>query len=293
MDSSKSPSMASKLRAALAGGEPIIAPGVYDMLSLLVANRHGFTAHYASGYWVTASMLGLPDVGIAGYSDFITQFTRLAKASAAPLIADADTGFGSLVNLDHAVRGYQQAGIAAMQIEDQTFPKTCGHRGGAVAGSVEDMVHRITIATEARGGGEMLIIARTDARRTEGYDAAIGRLHAYADAGADVLFLEAAQDADEIARAARELPGPLMINAAHGGHTPILDPSSYAKLGAKVVIYPGGAPLAAAQAAESFYLGLTNDDANSSGSNLFNFAEISQMLGLDDAVALEKRFTKS
>lgn len=278
-----------ELRAKMAGDHIIAAPGIYDHMSLLMANETGFDAHYASGYWGTASAMGEPDVGIAGYSDFIRIFGAFAAKSKAPIIADADTGFGSIANLAHAVKGYQNAGIAAMQIEDQGFPKICGHVGQAVSVSADEMITRMKVAVEARGDGDLLIIARSDARRTEGLDSAINRLNQYADNGADILFLEAPQSLDEITEAASRVNKPLLVNAAHGGFTPILAPEEYQKLGAKFVIYPAGAPLAAAEATKNFYSRLKAGDANGEGTGHFNFQEMSRLLGMDDVTAMQER----
>jgi len=278
-----------QLRAKMAGNDIIAAPGIYDHMSLLMANDIGFDAHYASGYWGTASAMGEPDVGIAGYSDFIRIFSAFAAKSKAPVIADADTGFGSLANLAHAVKGYDAAGIAAMQIEDQGFPKICGHVGQAVSVPADEMIRRLHVAVEARSEGDILLIARTDARRSEGLESAIARLNQYAENGADILFLEAPQSLNEIAEAATRLSKPLLINSAHGGSTPVLAAAEYQKLGVKLVIYPAGAPLAAAQAARNFYTGLKAGDANGDGKGHFDFGEMSRLLGMDDVVALQKR----
>jgi 2-methylisocitrate lyase-like PEP mutase family enzyme len=233
--------------------------------------------------------MGEPDVGIAGYSDFLRTFSGFVLKSNAPVIADADTGFGSLANLAHAVKGYERVGIAAMQIEDQGFPKICGHVGQAVSVPAGDMIRRLHVAVEARGEGDILLIARTDARRTEGLDSAIARLNQYAENGADILFLEAPQGVEEIAEAAARLSKPLLVNAAHGGFTPILAPAEYQKLGAKFVIYPAGAPLAAAQAARKFYADLKAGNANSEGSGHYDFGDMSRQLGMEDVVALQDR----
>lgn len=278
-----------ELRAKMAGDQIIVAPGIYDHMSLLMANEVGFDAHYASGYWGTASAMGEPDVGIAGYSDFIRIFGAFAAKSKAPIIADADTGFGGIANLAHAVKGYQNAGIAAIQIEDQGFPKICGHVGRAVSVEADEMIARMKVAVEARGDGDILIIARSDARRTEGLDATIERLNQYAENGADILFFEAPQSLEEITEAAGRVTKPILINAAHGGFTPILSPQEYQKLGVKFVIYPAGAPLAAAQAAQNFYANLKAGDANGEGKGHFDFGEMSRLLGIDDVVALQKR----
>jgi len=283
------PSHAAQLRHMLDTQEVIVAPGIYDHMSLLLAQAAGHKALYASGYWGTASALGEADVGIAGMSDFLTVFGRFAARAEVPVIADADTGFGSLTNLRRAVQLYSQAGIAAMQIEDQPFPKICGHVARATSVPRKDMVKRVSVAVEACEEGGMLIIARTDARRSEGLEAAVDRLASYAQAGADLLFLEAPESEEEIAQAASALPKPLMINAAHGGFTPILSPSEYARLGAKLVIYPAGAPLSALRAVANFYSCLANDDANSAHEAMFDFKEISRLLGMDEIVAFQDR----
>ena len=277
------------LRERLAQPGIIAAPGIYDHISLLVAQDVGFEALYASGYWGTASSMGEPDVGIAGMADFLRTFGGFAARSKAPLIADADTGFGSIANLAHAVRGYQAAGIAGMQIEDQPCPKICGHVGRAVSVPKEEMLTRIAVALEARGDGDMLIIARTDARRSEGIDAAIERLVAYAQAGADVVFLEAPQSEEEVAQAAQALNKTLMLNAAPAAAMPVLEPAQYEALGAKIVIYPSGAPLTAAAAAESFYKALKAGRATSSGPEAYDFGAMSTLLGMDDIIALQDR----
>ncbi|QIG53625.1 isocitrate lyase/PEP mutase family protein [Altererythrobacter sp. BO-6] len=284
-----SQSAAAQLRHMLDTQDVVVAPGIYDHMSLLLAQAAGHKALYASGYWGTASALGEADVGIAGMSDFASVFGRFAARAKVPVIADADTGFGSLTNLRRAVQLYSHAGIAAMQIEDQPFPKICGHVGRATSVPSQEMVKRMQVAVEAREGGEMLIIARTDARRSEGLNSAIDRLAAYAEAGADVLFIEAPESEEEIAQAAGALAKPLMINAAHGGFTPILSPSGYAKLGARLVIYPAGAPLSALGAAAKFYAGLAADNANPSHDAMFDFKEISRLLGMEEIVAFQDR----
>lgn len=281
--------MATRLRTVLSDQEIVVAPGIYDHMSLLLALEAGHGALYASGYWGSASALGEPDVGIAGASDFLAIFSRFAAKANVPVIADADTGFGSLTNLDRAVRGYARAGIAAMQIEDQTYPKICGHVGRAKSVPVEDMVRRVKVAAEAREDADIVLIGRTDARHSEGFAAAIDRLAAYGEAGADVLFLEAPENAEEIALAARTLSKPLMLNAAHGGVTPIMSPSEYAALGVRLVIYPAGAPLSAAKAVADFYSALAADELNVAKAEMFDFAEMSRLLGMDDVVAFQNR----
>lgn len=287
MDAEAKP--ARSLKQIIAAGEIVVAPGIYDHMSLLLAKKAGFGVVYASGYWGTASALGEPDVGIAGATDFLTIFARFAEKANMPVIADADTGFGSLTNLDRAVRAYQRAGIAAIQLEDQGFPKICGHVGQAKSVASEDMDRRVRVAVEARGDGEMLIIARTDARRTEGLERAIERLQSYSKQGADILFLEGPQSADEIKAAADALDKPLLLNAAHGGVTPVLSPQEYADLGVGLVIYPAGAPLSAAAAALQFYESLARGDPNPEMDAMFDFGEMSRLLGMDDVVEFQNR----
>lgn len=282
-------SPAASLRALLESEAIVAAPGIYDHMSLLLAEAAGHKALYASGYWGTASALGEADVGIAGMSDFASIFGRFAARAKVPVIADADTGFGSLTNLRRTVQHYCRAGIAAMQIEDQPFPKICGHVGRATSVPAADMVKRMQVAVEARGDEELLIIGRTDARRSEGLDAAIDRLVAYGEAGADILFLEAPESEEEIAAAASALGKPLMINAAHGGATPVLSPSRYAELGVKLAIYPAGAPLSALQGAANFYAMLAQDEANPDPQSMFDFKDISRLLGMDEIVAFQDR----
>ena len=282
-------SPAQMLRGLLERSEIVVAPGVYDHMSLLIAKKAGFQTFYASGYWGAASALGEPDVGIAGATDFLQIFGRFAEKAGVPIIADADTGFGSLTNLDRAVRAYQRASIAAIQLEDQGFPKICGHVGRAASVPAEEMELRVEVAVEARGDGDMLIIARTDARRTEGLEAAIERLQRYSAAGADIVFLEGPQAEEEIATAANVLDKPLLLNATHGGVTPILSPARYQELGVKAVIYPGGAPLSAAHAAQNFYTNLMAGDPNAAQNDMFDFPEMSRLLGMDDVVEFQQR----
>ena len=287
MDTSLTP--AKRLRERLAKPGILVAPGVYDQVSLALASRAGFETVFASGYWNAASALGEPDVGIAGATDFLQIFGRFAAKSDTAIIADADTGFGSLTNLDRAVKAYQHAGIAAIQIEDQEFPKVCGHVGNASCVPTADMVKRVEVAVEAVGDGDMLIIARTDAHRAEGLEAAIDRSLAYGEAGADIVFLEGPRSEEEIATAASALSYPLLINAAHGGFTPVLPPHRYEELGVKVVLYPAGAPLSAAKGADDFYKGLAAGNPNTEKVDMFDFAEMSKMMGMSEVIEFQKR----
>jgi 2-methylisocitrate lyase-like PEP mutase family enzyme len=279
-----------QLRRRLEQPGIIVAPGPHDMLTLLLANRIGFEAIYASGYWVMASQLGVPDAGIAGFRDFETAFRRIAEASDAPVIADADTGFGGTVNLDYTVRGYARLGIAAIQIEDQVFPKKCGHIGARPVVSTKAMCARIQTALAARGDTGPLIIARTDARGSEGFESASLRMQAYDEAGADILMLEAPRSEAEMREFCSTFDKPTLVNAAHGGRTPILAPTRYEEIGYKVAIYPGGAAMSAMAAVNGFLQNLSQGDANPECSGMMDFEEVSKMLGFGEIDRLEREF---
>ena len=210
------------LKAALAAGKFVAAPGVFDMISTLVADRMGFEALYVTGYGTVASGLGLPDAGIATYSDMIERIGMIAAHSKTPGIADADTGDGNALNVERTIAEYERAGVAALHLEDQVFPKRCGHFEGKSVIPAEEMAAKIRAAVYARRDPDFIIIARTDARAIEGLDAAIARANLYVEAGADVIFLEAPQTVDELARIPREIHVPLLVNMVEGGKTPQL-----------------------------------------------------------------------
>ena len=212
------------LRDALAAGEFFVAPGMHDMIAAKLARRAGFEIGFASGYWLTASAYGMPDVGLATYTQMLDRVSTLVRSTdGMAIIADADTGYGGLLNVRHTMRGYQEAGVAAIQLEDQEFPKRCGHTKGKRVVPTEEMIARLTVASEAREGPDApLIIARSDARQPEGVDSMLRRLEAYAKAGADLLFPEALSDEEEMAFVAERLPIPAIVNMADGGDTKIL-----------------------------------------------------------------------
>ena len=229
----------------------IAAPGVYDMVSLRMAAAMGFDALYMTGYGTVASHLGLPDAGLASYADMVGRVEAMARMSETPLIADGDTGYGGLLNVRHAVRGYERAGAAAIQLEDQEFPKKCGHTPGRRVVSADDMVRKIAVAAEARTSADFLIIARTDARGSLGLAEAIRRARAYAEAGADMLFVESPESEAEMAEIGRELGDmPLVANMVEGGRTPMLHPERLAEIGYALAIYPVAGLLSAAAALE-------------------------------------------
>jgi 2,3-dimethylmalate lyase len=262
----------------------IAAPGVYDMVSLRMAAGMGFDALYMTGYGTVASYLGLPDAGLASYSDMVGRVELMARMTEAPLIADGDTGYGGLLNVRHTVKGYERAGAAAIQIEDQEFPKRCGHTVGRRVIPAEDMVRKIAVAIEARTSPDFLIVVRTDARSSFGLLEAIRRARIYAEAGADLLFVESPETEEEMAMIGRELGDkPLVANMVEGGRTPMLTPERLAEIGYALAIYPVSGLLSAAAALEAVYQQI-HETGSSHGSPapLYPFAKMNRLMGFEE-----------
>ena len=282
------------LGAALRAGEFVVAPGIHDMIAAVVANKIGFDFVYASGFWLTASAYGLPDAGIATYTQMLDRVSTLARTAKAGVIADADTGYGGLLNVHHTVRGYEEAGIVAIQIEDQEFPKKCGHTPFKRVVPLEDMVDKVKVACAARRDPEgMLVIARTDARQPEGFEAAVRRGLAYADAGADVVFLEALESEAEMRDACARIRKPMMANMADGGKTPIRSKTELQDIGYALAIFPSVTGLAAAAAAESALRTLkTKGTSVSADLPLFDFREFQSLIGFEDVWTFERQWAR-
>lgn len=281
------------LRAALQAGEFVYAPGIHDMITAVVSNKVGFDFVYASGYWMTASAYGLPDAGIASYTQMVDRVATLCRTVNASVIADADTGYGGLLNVHHTVRGYEEAGVVGIQIEDQEFPKKCGHTPFKRVVPIIDMVEKVKVAVEARRSTETLIIARTDARQTHGFEGAMERGFAYAEAGADIVFLEALESEDEMREACRRIGKPMMANMADGGRTPIRTAKELADIGYRFAIYPSATGLAAAKAAENALMVLKSEGtSNSPNTPLFSFSEFNSLIGFDEVWEFERRWSR-
>jgi 2-methylisocitrate lyase-like PEP mutase family enzyme len=282
------------LRAAIESAQFVTAPGIHDMIAAVVANKVGFDFVYASGFWMTASALGLPDAGIASYTQMLDRVSTLARTSNSSVIADADTGYGGLLNVQHTVRGYEEAGVVGIQIEDQEFPKKCGHTPFKRVVPIEDMVEKVKVACEARRNPrETLIIARTDARQTDGFEGAMKRGLAYAEAGADVVFLEALESEAEMREACRRIGKPMMANMADGGKTPIRSGKELAEIGYKLAIYPSATGLAAAKAVENALTVLkTEGTSNSPNLPLFSFSEFNSLIGFEEIWAFERKWAR-
>jgi 2-methylisocitrate lyase-like PEP mutase family enzyme len=280
------------LRNKLANGEFILAPGLHDMMAGVLANKVGFDVVYATGYWLTASAYGLPDAGIATYSQMVDRVATLARTVDAAVIADADTGYGGLLNVHHTVRGYEEAGATGIQIEDQEFPKKCGHTPGRRVVPTETMVAKIQVACAARRDPlNTLIIARTDARQAEGFEAAVARGQAYAAAGADVVFVESLESEEEMRDACKRIDRPLMANMSDGGNTPIRNKNQLIDIGYKLAIFPATTALAASAAIEHSLRALKDQGTSQvDGLELFNFQEFCSLIGFEEVWEFERRW---
>jgi 2-methylisocitrate lyase-like PEP mutase family enzyme len=278
------------LRGCLKKGHVLIAPGVFEMISARVADRLGFEALYMTGYGAVASHLGVPDAGLATYTEMVGRVETIARGTATPLIADGDTGYGGLLNVERTVRGYEAAGAAAIQLEDQEFPKKCGHTPGRRVIPAEDMAKKIRVAREARDSAEFLIIARTDARTALGIDEALRRGEIYARAGADVIFIESPESVEEMRRITASFEQPCLANMVEGGRTPLLSRAELIEIGYRVAIFPAAGFLASAAALEAVYRGLKDDGSTKNAETaLYPFAEMNRLMGFERVWEFDKR----
>jgi 2-methylisocitrate lyase-like PEP mutase family enzyme len=280
------------LKTALANSDFILAPGVYDLISALIADRMDFKALYVTGYGTIASYLGIPDAGIATYRDMIERIAQIVKMTKTPVIADADTGYGGLLNVRHTIRGYEDAGVSAIQIEDQEFPKKCGHTPNRRVVPMEDMVRKIAVAVDSRKSDDFLIIARTDARTGLGLDEAIRRGKAYAQAGADIIFVESPESAEEVRQIAAEIDRPLLANMVNGGRTPLVEAGELASLGYSIAIYPALGFLAHGHAVRHAYQDLKDNGVTTDAVPLYPFKDFNNLLGFEDVWSFERKFAE-
>jgi 2-methylisocitrate lyase-like PEP mutase family enzyme len=269
------------------------APGVFDMVSLRLADSFGFDALYMTGFGTVASHMGLPDAGLATYSDMVGRVKAMASMARTPLIADGDTGYGGLLNVRHTVQGYEAAGASAIQLEDQEFPKKCGHTPGRRVIPMADMVRKIQVAVDARSSKDFLIIARTDARSSLGLDEALRRAEAYAKAGADILFVESPETQEEMRQIGRSFDLPLLANMVEGGRTPVLSQAELEAIGYKLAIFPVTALLAATQAMKSVYEEFKRSGSSAATATpLMPFSELTKLMGFEEVWAFEKRYAE-
>lgn len=277
------------LRRIFAEGGFVLAPGVYDMISALIADRAGFPAIYVTGYGVSASHLGLPDAGLASYTDMLSRVAQIAEGAKTPVIADADTGYGGLLNVRHTIRGYERAGVSAIQLEDQEFPKKCGHTDGRRVIPAEEMVRKLLVAQEARESEDFLIIARTDSRTALGLDEALRRAEAYAAAGADLIFVESPESVEELKTIAARIDKPLVANMVSGGRTPVLPAKELAEIGFALAIHPGLGFLAAGEALRRGYAEL-RETGTVTRQPLHDFDAFCRAMGFEEVWAFDRRW---
>jgi 2-methylisocitrate lyase-like PEP mutase family enzyme len=281
-----------RLRELLAGGQLIPAPGVYDAMSARLVEAAGFPAVYMSGFGVTASLLGRPDIGLLGMSEMVQAARRIVSAVDVPVIADADTGYGNAINVIRTVQEYEAAGVAAMHIEDQVTPKRCGHMTGKQVVPAEEMIDKVKAAVAARQDPDLVLIARSDAAAVEGIDAAIDRALRYREAGADMLFLDALASLEDIGKAATALAGEqVLFSWGEGGVTPPTTADQLRGWGFQVVIFPVACLLASVSAMQ-LMLTRINGDGTPAGAmaGVPNLAEFFRIIGLDEVNELGKRF---
>lgn len=279
---------ATSLRSLLAGGELIVAPGVYDGISARIAASAGFEALYISGGAIARSM-GYPDIGLVTLTEMAKRIEEIREASGTlPLIADADTGYGNALNVMRTVRLYERIGVSALHLEDQVAPKRCGHYENKEIIDAAEMVGKIRAAADARQSDELMIIARTDARSVAGFDEAMERGRSYAKAGADMLFIEAPQSIAEIERIPQELDAPLLINMFEGGKTPLVHPSRLGELGYRLMIVPSDLQRAAINAMVEVAAAI-RESGNSSGQRdrMVTFAQREEIVGKAETERLQ------
>jgi 2-methylisocitrate lyase-like PEP mutase family enzyme len=292
--------MAGELKSILAKGEFIVAPGVFEMFSAKIADRMGFKALYMTGYGISASHLGLADAGLVTYRDMVERARTIAQGAKTPLIADADTGFGGLLNVRETVRGYEAAGVQAIQIEDQETPKKCGHTPNRRVVPLEDAVKRIEVAVEARRSKDFLIIARTDARTALGLDEALRRARAFAKAGADILFVEAPESEDEFKRIGEELraslsgDAKLLANMVPTGKSPVVSAEDLKKFGFSIAIYPSAGMAAACFAIEKSFSYLKEEQTlENCPVPAYDMKQLHELVGFPDVWEFERKHVET
>jgi 2-methylisocitrate lyase-like PEP mutase family enzyme len=280
----------------LVAGDFIVAPGVFEMFSAKIADRMEFKALYMTGYGISASHLGLADAGLVTYRDMVERARTIANGTSKPLIADADTGFGGLINVRETVRGYEAAGVQAIQIEDQEMPKKCGHTPNRRVLPLADALKRIEVALEARGSEDFLVIARTDARTSLGLDEAIRRGMAFAAAGADIVFVESPESEDEFRRVGEALKGKawLLANMVPTGRSPVVSAEDLKSYGFSIAIYPSAGMGPACAALDAAYRHLLQH-GSTAGSPVpaYDMQQLHTLVGFPDVWAFEQRHVEA
>ncbi|MBF9052076.1 carboxyvinyl-carboxyphosphonate phosphorylmutase [Roseobacter sp. HKCCD9010] len=281
------------LRARLKASEILVVPGVYDGLTSAIAAEAGFEALYLSGAAVAYTRLGRPDIGLISVTEMTETMSLIRDRVDLPVIVDADTGFGNALNAQRTMRFFERAGASALQVEDQTFPKRCGHLSDKSLIPMEEMTGKIAAIADARTSDETLIIARTDAIAVEGFDAALERANAYVAAGADVLFIEAPRTGDELRKVPKHFNGrvPLLVNMVEGGATPLQGAPGLEEIGYSIAIFPGGIVRALAKTAGEYYASLRANGSNRPfADRMFDFDGLNDRIGTSEMLALGQNY---
>lgn len=280
-----------RLRALLASKAIVVAPGAYDALTARLVERAGFPAVYLSGAGVSYTHLARPDLGLVTLDEMVARASAITAAVGIPVIADGDTGFGNALNVQRTVRAYEAAGLAGIQLEDQTFPKRCGHLEGKDVIGTEEMAGKIRAAVDARQDERFVIIARTDAIATHGLAEALDRLRRYAEAGADVLFADGPTTLEELRAIPPALPRPAMANMVEGGRTPMLPTAELAKLGYRLVIFPNSLVRLFAHQGAALLEGLrASGSTEEARDRMLSFEELNALLGTPELLDAGRRY---
>lgn len=278
-----------RLRRLIGHEDILVLPGVHDALGARMAEQAGFQAVVSGGYSATATLLGQPDSSQLSYTEMVGYYERLCEATTLPVFADADTGYGGTTNVARTVRGYERAGVAGLLLEDQVFPKSCGHFAGKAVIPVREYIAKLKAALDARTDPDLVIAARTDAVAVNGMDDAIERLQLAHEAGADLLFMDALETTEEMQRFIRETPGPCLASVIEGGRTPALTAAQCAELGFAAVLYAIAATYAVARALKDVYAALARDGGTASvADRLVTFSEFNEIVGLSKLRARER-----
>jgi len=281
-----------RLRDRLVSGDMLVAPGVFDGLSAKIVGQAGFEALYASGGAI-ARESGVPDLGLLTMSEVLARLAEIVRTSPVPVIADADTGYGNALNVRRAVQEFERTGVAALHLEDQLTPKRCGHYAGQEIVPAGEMVLKLRAALEARADPDVVIIARTDARSAAGFEEAVRRANLYADAGADVVFVEAPQSVEELAELPRRVRAPLLVNMFQGGKTPFVPAAALSRMGYRIMIVPSDVQRAAMFAMREAARALRLDGSTERlQERMVTFREREELVGLAAWEALEERYLK-
>ena len=281
------------LQQRLADPRPLLAPGIYDALTALVAEQAGFEALYLSGASIAYTQLGRSDVGLTTFTEVQDTLARITERVSTPVIVDADTGFGNAINLQRTVRGMERAGAAMIQLEDQGFPKRCGHLDGKSVVGTAEMCGKLRAALDARHSADTLILARTDALAIEGLDAALDRAEAYLECGVDALFIEALRTPQQMDLACRRFAHriPLLANMVEGGKTPVQSANELGRRGFRIVIFPGGAARAVAHLLQRFYASLHNHQTTAPmQGEMLDFDQLNALIGTPELMALGHKY---